>query len=169
MKRLDRGPVDGDVIWMAIAADGVKGQHDLRAQRADVVRHLRSDALKRLRRQGVGVMVIGRAGHSRIAVAQEMHTREAELPGGAGQFGFPQLRHGVIPLEQLSGRFAHLAPRGADEMHGHAAPGIEGQCAAHAERLVIRVGQDGEDYLILHCHSMSLFLLRKSAIWRYGV
>jgi hypothetical protein len=44
----------------------------------------------------------------------------------------------------MRGYFTDLAARGTHQVHIHAAPGVERQSAAHAEGLIIRMGQDGQ-------------------------
>jgi hypothetical protein len=70
-----------------------------------------------------------------------MHAGQSELAGRTAQFIFAQFGDRWVFLQKAGGDFAHLTARGTHQMHRHAAPGIQSQGAAHAERLVIWVSQ----------------------------
>jgi len=54
--------------------------------------------------------VVLRSRHARITVAQEVHTRQSQVAGGAAQLGLAQAGDVGMPVEQVGGA-APTSPR----------------------------------------------------------
>jgi hypothetical protein len=102
--------------------------------------------------QRLGVLVIGRARHARIAVFQELYSRQPKLHGSAAQLSLAAFSLGTKALQVGFADIAGFTARGAYQMHRNAAPGVEGQGAAHAERFVVRVGEYSKNRWIFYIH-----------------
>ncbi len=75
------------MVRVAVAADRVEGQNDLRFQLTDIADHIGGNLVQGLGRQGLRMLVIGRAGHARITVIEKVDAFQPQDPGGAAQFG----------------------------------------------------------------------------------
>ncbi len=140
--------VDGDVIRVAIAAVRLEGDDDLRPHAPDDPNesghHFVGSRVDIRPRVGI----LGRAGHPRVAVAQEDQLAHPDRLRRATQLGLPHLaeslRRGAGAFRDLT----DLATRRADQSHVCTGCGILGQCPTGAERFVIGVGKKGEQGLL---------------------
>ena len=82
MKGCDRVLVDGDMVGMTVATCGVKSEDHLRANAADKAHQARHD------RRGIGigiggwVLILWRASHARVAIAEEVEVVYAHVTCG---------------------------------------------------------------------------------------
>jgi hypothetical protein len=63
--------VHGNMVRVAVTANGIKGNYHLRADLADMLHNLCRHFFHGLCRQCLRMGIIGRAGHARIAVIQK--------------------------------------------------------------------------------------------------
>jgi hypothetical protein len=115
-KSLNSCLVDRNVIGMAIATNGVKGQDNLGAKLANMLDHIASHLVHGLSDQGARMEIIGRAGHARVAIIQEKDSRQAKLVGGAAQLGLTELSHRGVAVQDFGGDIAHLTSSGTNEV-----------------------------------------------------
>ena len=134
--------VDGDVIRVAVAADGIEGQHHLRTKLTNIIGNFRSHLVQRLGGKSMGMVVIWRARHTRITVIQEVDAFQSEMNRRAAQLGLAQVGDRGMAFQVI--HLAHLAARRANQVHVRAARGVESQRAAHAEGFVIGVSQNSQ-------------------------
>ena len=121
---------DGDVVGMAVAAVGTERDDDVGPEFADDLRHLVHQGGE----PGVG--------EGAVDVVQAAHRRDAEALAGQAQLGLPDSGDGP-PV--TGGSVADLARLAAGRRHHHdlgTLPGVAGERAPGAERLVVRMGED---------------------------
>lgn len=136
---MDPGPVDLDVIGMAVAAVLVVDRDDIGAFLLDHGGQSGSHLARIGVGEGIRVVVAGGAGHPRIAVAEGHHPRRTQRPGGFLQLLRAPGGEGFAGREQTVGILAAGTVGGDDE--DDAMPGVGGS-AHHAtgeEHLVVRV------------------------------
>src|SRR5580704_12618966 len=167
--RLEASRLDGkqgsavglDVIRVAVAAVTVICDHKVRAEAADLSDDLAHGLVDRHHPEGVGKEVGGRAGHSRVAVAEELDLIHLEDATRLAQFAFADF--GEVWARALLGHVRvddgrELAIRTADDTRSHPAIRIRSESATHGDRLVItmRVHRHQAQLRISH-HSSSIF------------
>jgi hypothetical protein len=133
--------VNVDVVGVAVSANRVEGQNNIRLEFADVFDDFPGDFIQRMGDLRIGMLVVGRAGHAGIAVIEEKDVFQAEMLRGAAEFTFAQFSDAVEALHVLRVNFADFAARGADEINVTTFLGVERQCAAHAKGFVVGVGE----------------------------
>ena len=75
-----------NVVRMFISADRVEGQNDIRLELADIFDNASGHFIDRMVDLRVGMFVVLRAGHARIAIAQKKNFLQAQIFRGAHQF-----------------------------------------------------------------------------------
>ena len=134
----------GDVVGVAVAAEGVKGEHDLGPQTTHQVGDLFGQHVRVGLDEGARMLVGRGAGHPRIAVAQQVHLGQPQDVCCAAEL-LLALAGQVVTITQVGGvTLSRLPHRGADEVHVHALGPVFCQRAAGAEGFVVGVGKDGK-------------------------
>ena len=72
-----------DVVGVAVAAELVVADHDLGPMLADRRNDLRGHLFERGLHQAVGVLIVGRAGHAAVAIAEPIDAPQVKLLRGA--------------------------------------------------------------------------------------
>src|SRR3989337_1773864 len=100
--------VDGDMVRVVIAADGIESENHLWAQPPNPVDNLFGDLLKRRRDQRIRMPVILTAGHSRVPIIEKDYRRQPQRLGRATQFLFAQCGDVLMILEEFRINCARL-------------------------------------------------------------
>jgi hypothetical protein len=98
------------------------------------------------------VLVVGRPGHPRVAVAQEVDSRHPQRARRAGQLGSAQRGDVGVAIQQLGRDAAALAARRAGVVDGHARRAIARERPGVAEALVVGVGVEHQQCARGRCH-----------------
>ncbi len=162
MRRLDREhrrAVGLDVVRVTVSAVTVIGDYNVGTEATDLGDDLADRLIHGSHPEGVGELVGVGAGHSRVAVAQELDVIDLENPARLAQLGLANL------AQVRAGRlFGHVRvddgrqlPVGAAHDAGfHAAVGVCGERAAHRDGLVVAVR--------MHCHQTKLGVRHHSSV-----
>ncbi len=165
VKSADSAFVQSNVVGMVIAPDRVVSDDYLRPQFADVARNLLRHIVYGGHVEAIRVLVFFRAGHIGIAVAEEMHARDAHLFRGATQFGRAQFGYAAIALQEFGLHRACFASGAAEHVNFHALRSVIQDRAAHAEGFVIGVrGNNEECSFLLHKKIRQNYIARELRI-----
>ncbi len=145
-----RGLLDVDMIRVAVAPDRIEGQYDVWLQLPDVFDNLAGDFFDRMVDLGVGMLVVFRTRHTRIAVVQKENFFQTKYLGCAAQFRLAFFSRALEVSKVLGFHDARFAPCCADQVHIVAFIGIERQRAAHAEGLIVWMCQHCKDGMMGH-------------------
>ena len=133
-----------DVVGVAVAAEGVVADDDLRPVATNGRDNLADDFLHRRLAKAAFVLVVGRTGHAAVAVAQPVHALQPQRLRCAAKLGSPQLRGVGVVGQHLRVHRAGVAVGAAHQPDIDALGGIARQRAARPEGLVVRVSKDGQ-------------------------
>ena len=134
--------MDLDVVRMAVSPIGVVRRHHLWALAPDHP-HCPSDRLHEVGLpKALRVVVVGRAHHPRVAVAEKLGRSDAQNGQCLAELlltDLPQTITDGIGIISVMDR-AHLTARPGDHRHVLAGSGVARQRSSHREALVIGVG-----------------------------
>ena len=148
MEGRDGVVVDGDVIRVTVTAVRLEGDDDLRPHAPDDPNESGHHFVGRRVDIRPRIGVLGRAGHPRVAVAQEDQLAHPDRLRRAAQLGLPHLAEGLRRGAGALRDLTDLAAGRADQGHVRAGRGILGQCPAGPEGFVIGMGKKGEQGLL---------------------
>lgn len=129
-----------DMVWVVVAADGIKGEDYLRFDLSDVIDNLPGDFFKGSIDKCLGVLVVFGTLHAGITVIQEVDLLEAKIIGRTAKFVFATFGDGLISFEEFGVNFTGFTTGGANEVHLNALLGVKSESAAHAEGFIVGVG-----------------------------
>src|SRR5574340_131864 len=104
--------MDMNVIRVTITAHRIERHHDVGPEGSDVCDNALGDLFNGVRDLGIWVLILWLSGHARIAISEEMYSRQSKLLRCTAQFSFTKLCDRGMSLKVLRIDRASLATRG---------------------------------------------------------
>ncbi len=130
-----------DMVGMAIGTIGIKGEDHLRLHRAYDLHNSGGHSVRVGLPQAVGMLIVRRAHHAAVAVAEFVDVLEAEFVAGAVQFRVTGSSHRAVLLEVVVVNGAPVAFGRADVKNVYACGHQFTNERTAAKRFVVRMGQ----------------------------